>query len=325
MNMLDSTHGQLDDTLKALSESLILRLAEMDMSEQDGFGTDNYSLEHDPLIDGGEDMEGQAEENDVGTTVGGDDIMVSEEGIQRMEDRKVSVKKRLDKSVSDSLRDALFYDPYIMDTAQEYGFAEDQIITRDEKGRMVFYLKANYFEDWKARHQTSIGTGFLAHGVPRAYSTDVTESSSQKKKDRAGQVLQRFDCHCRGKKFELKGRQLGGKSGKTRVRLESFRTNCGAHFNAIYRPVSTSDGKPRNTYRIGYSFVHNHKLGDKNNVGTQRKSMAIKERIKAMLLRGMSIPAIMQQLTMDHASFTRFFVDGGNQRLSRDQFIAYDD
>src|SRR5690554_3423260 len=53
--------------------------------------------------------------------------------------------------------------------------------------------------------------------------------------------------------------------------------------------------------------------------------MAIKERIKAILLRGMSIPAIMQQLTMDHASFTRFFEDGGNQRLSRDQFIAYDD
>ncbi|KAF9186357.1 hypothetical protein BGZ51_002051 [Haplosporangium sp. Z 767] len=196
MNAPDSTHGELDDALKALSESLILRLAEMDTFGQDGVGIDNYNLEGNPLLDDGEDMEGQPEENGVGTTVGDDDTMVTAEGFQRIEDRKVCVKKQLDKSVSDSLRNVLFYDPYIMDTAQEYGFAEDQIITLDEKGRMVFYLKTNYFEDWKARHQVSIGTGFLVHGVSRAYFTNVTENSSQKKKNRAGQVLQRFDCHC---------------------------------------------------------------------------------------------------------------------------------
>src|SRR5690554_6268161 len=91
----------------------ILCLAEMDMSEQDGFGTDNHNLERDPSLGGGEDVEGQAQENDVGTTVGDDDIMVSAEGIQRMEDRRVSVKKQLDESASDGLRGALFYDPYI--------------------------------------------------------------------------------------------------------------------------------------------------------------------------------------------------------------------
>ncbi|KAF9190487.1 hypothetical protein BGZ51_008526 [Haplosporangium sp. Z 767] len=81
MNVPDSTHGQLDDSLKALSALLILRLTEMVTSEQDGVGVDNCNLECDPLLSGGEGMEGQAEENNVGVTVGDDDTMVTGEGV----------------------------------------------------------------------------------------------------------------------------------------------------------------------------------------------------------------------------------------------------
>ncbi|KAG9319601.1 hypothetical protein KVV02_003870 [Mortierella alpina] len=89
--------------------------------------------------------------------------------------------------------------------------------------------------------------------------------------------------------------------------------------------VPTSDGIPGNTYRIEYEHRHNHPLGDKNNIGTQFKSGAMRERIKAMLMRGMSINAIMDRLTMDYASFSRFLEDPSHERLSRDKFISYED
>ena len=45
-----------------------------------------------------------------------------------------------------------------------------------------------------------------------------------------------------------------------------------------------------------------------------------------MLLRGMTISAVMNQLTMDHARFTRLFeTSSGSPRFSRDDFVTYDD
>ncbi|KAG0247440.1 hypothetical protein BG011_001473, partial [Mortierella polycephala] len=57
----------------------------------------------------------------------------------------------------------------------------------------------------------------------------------------------------------------------------------------------------------------------------QQKSTVTKERIKAMHLQGMSASAIIHQLTMEHAAFTRSMENDGIQQIPRDQSIAYDD
>ncbi|KAF9536373.1 hypothetical protein EC957_011201, partial [Mortierella hygrophila] len=64
---------------------------------------------------------------------------------------------------------------------------------------------------------------------------------------------------------------------------------------------STGDGIPGDTYKVEYFFEHNHKLGSVKQIGSMRKSEAIKLRIKALIMRGMSIYAIMNQLMTDHA------------------------
>jgi len=108
------------------------------------------------------------------------------------------------------------------------------------------------------------------------------------------------------------------------LRAAPFKCNCPSYFNAIYRP-STPGAKLGDTYRVEYRYNHTHELRDYSNIGTQSKSKAIKARIKSMIMRGMSISAIMTQLTVDHARFTRLMEQGETQRLSRDDFITYDD
>jgi len=126
-------------------------------------------------------------------------------------------------------------------------------------------------------------------------------------------------------KYQDKNHIKGGKKDKPRVRLPSIKCECRSYINATFRPKSTSDGMPGDTYKIEYFFQHNHKLGSAENVGSMRKSEAIKLRIKAMIMRGMSITAIMDQLTMDHAKFARFLEGKETMALSRDNFITYDD
>ncbi|KAG0300231.1 hypothetical protein BGZ99_003883, partial [Dissophora globulifera] len=90
--------------------------------------------------------------------------------------------------------------------------------------------------------------------------------------------------------------------------------------------MALGDGRFEDVYHIEYRLDHNHKLGEKGTIGTQQKSKAVRERIKAMLFRGMSITAIMNELTMDHAKFSRLMERGGNeQRIARDDLITYDD
>ncbi|KAF9176616.1 hypothetical protein BGZ49_006088, partial [Haplosporangium sp. Z 27] len=201
---------------------------------------------------------------------------------------------------------------------------EDEKISMNKKGQLVFYISSHYFENWRLRHQANIGTTFVTHGKPRPYTAKVHSNSTPAKKERAGQTVTRFDCHCRGQKFEKKGRVVGGASGKTRLRAAPFKCNCPSYFNAVYRP-STPGAKLGDTYRVEYRYNHTHELRDYSNIGTQSKSKAIKARIKSMIMRGMSISAIMAQLTVDHARFTRLMEQGETQRLSHDDFITYDD
>ncbi|KAG0365433.1 hypothetical protein BGZ54_006525, partial [Gamsiella multidivaricata] len=266
------------------------------------------------------------EDDDGGTPIRKDDPETSNADIERIEKRRVHLESSLREHVRDAVRDSLFSDPYIIETVHACGIPEDQIFTQDKRNRLIFYLKASFFADWKARHQISIGTAFTQHGRPYAYTTKVFASSSEAKKERVGQIKTRYDCHRRGVKYMVKGRQPGGKSGKTRLELASNKCGCPSHFNAIYRPLQTRDGIPGETYRIEYNYQHIHALGDKGNIGTQQKSKAMRERIKAMLMGGMSISTIMTQLTMDHAKFTRLMDGAGiSSRFARDDSITYED
>jgi len=56
-----------------------------------------------------------------------------------------------------------------------------------------------------------------------------------------------------------------------------------------------------------------------------QKSKAICAQIKAMVQSGMTISVIMCKLTIEHATLTRLLQSGGKERLSRDNFITYDD
>ncbi|KAF9344547.1 hypothetical protein BGX26_004248, partial [Mortierella sp. AD094] len=306
----------------------------MDMAEKDADVAMNdlvdHNLHHDNEDDSGSDNDNGDDDDTLamidGANSGNSDSPgLSADNIARLEKRKAQIAANLHNSIRDAVRDALLYDPYIVDTAEAFNIPEDEWITRDNKNRLVFYIKASYFTDWKERHQACIGTSFKSHGKPRAYTTSISKYSSQGKKERAGQIKTRFDCHCRGEKYVAKGIQPGGKTGKTRLRQPSYRCQCTSYFNAVYRPTPTSDGKLENTYCIEYDHQHNHRLGDKDNVGTLQKSKAIRERIKAMVLRGMTIPTIMSQLTIDHARFSRFMEGDDKRRLSRDDFITYDD
>jgi hypothetical protein len=253
-----------------------------------------------------------------------DVAILTPEEIERTDRRLALQAEKIRASVQRVVRDALCFDPYIIATQDELGLSEDQRVTRDEKGLLVFYLKEAYFDEWKARHQICLGTDFIFHSATQ-YTTAVWANSAQSKKDRAGQTKTRFNCQRSGGKKLNKYNVPGGVSGRRRVKRETIKCNCQSFFNAIYRPVSTSDGVPGKTYKIEYMSLHNHGMGARNDLGTQQKSQAIKDRIAAMLMRDLSVQQIMNRLTMDHARFTRFLNDPTCTRLSRDEFITYDD
>ncbi|KAF9981194.1 hypothetical protein BGZ79_006180, partial [Entomortierella chlamydospora] len=175
-------------------------------------------------------------DDDIGDGAAGEASTV--EGAESIEKRKALLEARLRGGVRDAIRDSLIYDPYISETAEAFGIPEDERITVDKDNRLTFYLKANYFEDWKERHQVNIGTSFSPHGNPHTYSVKVHKDSAQSKKERAGQTVTYYDCHCRGKKSEQK-LSPGGKSGKTRMRTPSIRCGCSSRFSAIYQPTPT--------------------------------------------------------------------------------------
>ncbi|KAF9136659.1 hypothetical protein BGX30_010964 [Mortierella sp. GBA39] len=312
----DNSREPLDDALLKLSSSLILRLADMDLSlAEDGQAEDDQTkdmVEDSPEVEGSDGSESETDGRS-----GHDEAASSGDGITGVDSSvkdvcEVSVKAdhvpmrerraaNLQRDVLKTIRDSLFDDPYIIGTAETYGFPEGKRITMGEKkeGRcLIFYVKAAFFEDWLKRHSDCIGTSFTLRAKPHPYSTN--------------------------QKYEVKGRIKGGRNEKTRLRLPSISCNCRSFIKATFRPRSTSDGTPGNTYMIEYFFEHNHRLGCAENIG-MLKSEAIKLRIKAMLMRGMSIDAIMEQLTMDHARFARLLEGKETMALSRDNFITYDD
>jgi hypothetical protein len=118
---------------------------------------------------------------------------------------------------------------------------------------------------------------------------------------------------------------LGEKIVKRRTVAPSIKCGCMSTFNAILKPVTLRNGLIAKVYTIQYNWRHNHDLGDRTDIGTQQKSQAIRDQIKVMYLDGKSISVIMDSLTMDYRRFTRYMRDPSGARLTRDQFISYDD
>ncbi|KAF9994584.1 hypothetical protein BGZ79_000653 [Entomortierella chlamydospora] len=341
---------QIEKAFSAVVDALRLHLADLDRPSLDDHetitegsrgvynagggsdGEDGYDGDNDDGDDDNKDRIAVGSDNIgasddvVAIAIAGNDAVVTADDAERMEKRKQDIDLKLRATIRNALRDSLLYDPYVIETAEEFNIPEDERITMDKKNRLVFHLKDNCFADWKGRHQLGIGISYTPHGKPRPYSTNVRQDSSQGKKERAGQIITRFNCQCRGTKSEVKGRVLGGTSGKTRQRAASLRCSCTAYFNAIHRPTPTFDGRLGNTYRIEYNYRHNHTLGEKGDIRTIQKSDAIKERIKAMILREMTIPEIVDQLTIDHSKLTRLLDFGDNGQLSMTENpITYDD
>lgn len=83
------------------------------------------------------------------------------------------------------------------------------------------------------------------------------------------------------------------------------------------------DGKTIIVYFIEYNYRHNHAVGMKDRIGTQRKSDALKRRIKDYVRQGRSIQNIIHRLSIDQDSFIST-LEGG-ERITRDDVITYDD
>jgi hypothetical protein len=71
-------------------------------------------------------------------------------------------------------------------------------------------------------------------------------------------------------------------------------------------------------------YHHVHNLASLEDIGTRQKSDRIKATIKSLLLQGSSIKNVMERLTMNYDRFMDI-VRGNGQRLSRDDFITYED
>ncbi|KAG0038455.1 hypothetical protein BGZ83_003078, partial [Gryganskiella cystojenkinii] len=117
----------------------------------------------------------------------------------------------------------------------------------------------------------------------------------------------------------------GKKVVKTRDVAPSIRCGCLSAFNAILKSVELKNGRVAKVYTIVYAWQHNHDLGDRTELGTQQKSAAICDRIKAMYLDGKSISVIMDKLTIDYSRYTSLMRNPEGTRLTRDNFITYDD
>ncbi|KAK3836873.1 MAG: hypothetical protein J3R72DRAFT_477004 [Linnemannia gamsii] len=91
----------------------------------------------------------------------------NEDRVKVLEKMRADIQARKIKNILASVRDFLFTDPYIRDTATALKIPGDKIISWDEQGRLVFPLKTAFFKDWKVRHQNTIGADSNPHEKPR--------------------------------------------------------------------------------------------------------------------------------------------------------------
>ncbi|KAF9920133.1 hypothetical protein FBU30_010074, partial [Linnemannia zychae] len=176
-----------------------------------------------------------------------------------------------------------------------------------------FWLSPEGYNEWLQQHQAHISTNF----IPMKGSYKFTS------KKRAGNQHIYLQCQRAGKKYEIKGRTRGGKSGKPRIRKASIKIGCPAKLQIQTQKRQGPDGILQSVYEVTYLYQHNHGVGCFSSVGTRQKSNAIKATIKKLILGDSAIAMVTQQLTMEHDKFTQIMRQKG--RYSRDDFITYDD
>jgi len=143
----------------------------------------------------------------------------------------------------------------------------------------------------------------------------------KKHPNKKGLITWTYLCQCHGSKQDRKDRKPGGKSGKIRdVQQDTIKSLCPARILA----TEQSEGIKEKSLSIKLYYHHNHELASLENIGTAQKSERIKATIKSLLLQGSSIRNVMERLTIDYDRFMAI-VRGNGQRLSRDDFVTYED
>jgi len=188
----------------------------------------------------------------------------------------------------------------------------------ERSGTLSFFVPDDMFELWLDEHSTFIGTRFNAN-----------ESSSRLygSRPKFGALSSRtYRCSCFGHPQVIHPDLEGGDSGKKRNRQPSKKQGCTASITAYFQAnVPLGEGKVTKQTLIQYNYNHNHNLNAEDYLPQQRLSKQVKQRIKIMLLRGMSIQMILQRLSMDARRCRQYALTVKGKRPTRDDFVTYDD
>lgn len=186
-------------------------------------------------------------------------------------------------------------------------------------GFLSFWVQDDMFELWLEEHSNFIGAGFIPdQAEPRVYG---------RKPKHGAEASRSYRCSCGGYARLTHPDLEGGASGKKRNRQPSKKRGCKASITAYIKAVVPGNDVPRRRQTlIRYEFEHNHDLNADDYLRQQRVSKNMKKRIKIMLLRGMSIQMILQQLGMDARRSRHYALTvKGGRRPTRDDFITFSD
>jgi hypothetical protein len=182
---------------------------------------------------------------------------------------------------------------------------------------LSLWVQDDMFELWLEEHSNFIGTTYVA---------DEKQAFMFTKRPKHGAKASRsFRCSCKGFSQLVPSELEGGASGKKRNRQPSKKKGCTASLTAYFRAIVPHSNPVKWQTLIRYEYSHNHDLNSEDYLCQQRVSKNMKQRIKIMLLRGMSIHMILQRLGMDARRCRQFAMSVKGKRPSRDDFITYSD
>ncbi|CAO3570097.1 unnamed protein product [Mortierella alpina] len=122
------------------------------------------------------DASDESEDEDEADTAVDDDGTPSDTETLPLKETQAVLELQAEDKIHKALKNALFADPYIQETADDFSIPEDEAMSLNNEGNLVFVLKADYFLDWKFRHKDAIGTQFYPHSKePHVYQRDDPE------------------------------------------------------------------------------------------------------------------------------------------------------
>ncbi|KAF9086523.1 hypothetical protein BGX27_003175, partial [Mortierella sp. AM989] len=227
-----------------------------------------------------------------------------------------ALQKELEEKFTATLWDvvarSLFEDRNIVLAAASLQIEPEHRITRSREGVLEFFLPDGGVKDWITAHENHLGISFILARPAYSYTDRDT-------------TLERtvYNCHRSRAKYTDPKRVPGGKSGKIRKSRQSVRIGCKATFSVVKQRRVTDSGTIT-INSVTYDYRHNHSVGMKNQVGTQRKSDILKRRIADYVRQGRTIQNIMHRLSIDQDRFLRA-TEGDGPRVIRDDIITYED